>query len=446
MKRFISRELLAAIVLCAAALWFTARYVKPAPPDNFVITTSSKGSAYYQLAERIKAAAAKKGVKIEVRESAASSENIKLLNNPDSGVQAGFVQGGLTNSIESPGLHSMGRLITEPVWVFYRGAEKLDNLTQLKGKRILTGPAGSGTSIPAKKLLAANGVTGENSKLISMALADYAAAFKNGAADAGFLVLGAEDNRLQELLHQPGLRIMNMTQAGAFKQRYPYLSTVTLKRGVVDFVRNVPEEDTRLVATNAALLVRDDLHSALVTVLSQAILAVQSKPALKENGEAKLFPLGVEALSGDPEFDVPDDARRVYKNGATFFQRVLPFWVATLLDRALILVLPLIGIILPLVRFVPLIYNWRMKRRILHWYRELKKLEDSLPRTAQLDVIEQREQELAHIEDGVEKITVPTHLSADFYELRYHVDFVKRRIQQLRDGQAKASGPVVPAE
>ncbi len=262
----------------------------------------------------------------------------------------------------------------------------------------------------------------------------------------GFLVLGAEDNRLQALMQQPGVRIMNMPQAGALIQRYPYLSPVTLRQGVVDFVRNVPEEDTSLVATKAALLVRDDLNSALVTVLSQAILAVQSKPALKENGDAKLFTLGVEALSDDPEFNVPDDARRVYKNGPTFFQRVLPFWVATLLDRAFIMILPLIGIILPLARVVPIIYNWRMKRRILNWYRELKNLEHSLPKTAPLDVIELREQELAHIEDGVQKISVPIHLSADFYELRNHVEFVKRRIQQLRDAQAKTGGQAVPAE
>jgi TRAP transporter TAXI family solute receptor len=446
MKRFISREYLAAIILCVAAFWFTLHFVKPAPPDHFVITTSTKTSAYYQLAQRIKEEAAKKGVKIEVRESGASSENLKLLKDPNSGVQAGFVQGGLTNSIDSPTLHSMGRLITEPVWVFYRGAEKLEYLTQLKGKRILTGPAGSGTSIPARKLLEANGVTAENATLIPMPLADYSAEFEKGTADAGFLVVGAEDGRLQALLRQPGIRIMNMAQSGALIQRYPYLSPVTLRQGVVDFVRNVPEADASLVATKAALLVSDDLHSALVTVLSQAILTVQSKPALKDTGDAKLFTLGVDALSEDPEFAVPDDARRVYKNGATFFQRVLPYWVATLVDRAFILILPLIGIILPLARLVPVIYNWRMKRRILNWYRELKNLEHSLPKAAALDVIESREHELAHIEDGVQKISVPIHLSADFYELRNHVEFVKRRIQLLRDGQAGVSGQAAPAQ
>jgi uncharacterized protein len=440
MKRIFSREILAAAVLGVVAFWVAALFVKPAPPDHFVISTSSKGSAYFQLAERIRDEAAKKGVKIEVRESGASSENLKLLEDAASGVQAGFVQGGLTNAIASPNLHSMGRLITEPVWVFYRSAEKIEYLTQLKGKRILTGPAGSGTSIPTLRLLKANGVTADNSTLISMPLADYRSAFEKGEADAGFLVLGAEDKRLEALLQQPGIRIMNMAQSGALNQRYPDLSLAVLRRGVVDFVRDVPEADTSLVATKAALLVRDDLHSALVTVLAEAVLAVQSKPALKSNGEAKLFTLGVDALSEDPEFPIPDDARRIYKSGATFFQRVLPFWVATLVDRAFVLILPLIGIILPLIKFVPIIYNWRMKRRLLHWYRELKNLENSLPKTAAPDLIHEKEHELAHIEDGVQRITVPIHLSADFYDLRNHVEFVKRRIQMLKEVQARSSG------
>ncbi len=251
---------------------------------------------------------------------------------------------------------------------------------------------------------------------------------------------------MQALLRQPGTRLMNMAQAGGLIQRYPYLDRAVLRQGVVDFAENIPDADTSLVATKAALLVRDDLHSALVTVLAQAVLTVQGKPTLKSSGESKLFALGVDALADDPEFPMPDDARRVYKNGPTFFQRVLPFWVAALVDRAFILLLPLIGIIIPLIRLVPIIYNWRMKRRILHWYRDLKNLEHSLPKKAAPDLIESREQELARIEEGVQRISVPIHLSADSYELRNHVEFVKRRIQLLRDGQAKAAAHPAAAE
>ena len=297
-------------------------------------------------------------------------------------VQAGIVQGGLSNHIDSPQLLSMGRLLTEPVWIFYRGAQNIDHITQLKGKRILIGPEGSGTSSLAKKLLEANGITPENSKLIAMELPAYPDALSNSSADAGFLVLGTDAKTVQKLLRQPDVKLMNMAQAEALIQRYPSLSAVILRQGVVDFAKNIPPADTSLVATKAMLLIRDDLHPALRTLLADAVLAVQSQPALKPTGEAKLFTLGREALSDDPEFPASDDVRRIYKSGPTFFQRVLPFWVATLFDRAFILLLPVVGIIFPLFRIVPGFYNWRMRQRILRWYRALKHLERDLAKNA----------------------------------------------------------------
>jgi uncharacterized protein len=439
MKRLFSRELLLALLLCAAAFWFALRYVKPAPPKSFVISAASKGTPYYELAMKFKEEIEKKdeGVTLEVRESLASFDNLRSLKDENSDVQAGIVQGGLSNGLDAPHLHSMGRLLTEPVWIFYHGPEKLDHITQLKGKRILVGPEKTGTEFLAKRLLEANGITPENSTLIAMPLPDYVDAFANGAADAGFLVLGAEARTVQRLLRQPGTSLMNMVQADALIQRFPYLSAIMLRQGVVDFAQNIPPADTALVATRAMLLVREDLHSALVTVLAQAVSAVQSKPALAQNGDAKLFALGTDALAEDPEFPLAGDARRVYKSGPTFFQRVLPFWVATLLDRAFILILPVIGLLFPLVRLVPALYNWRMRRRILYWYRELKNLENDLPKSASPELAEHKEQELDRIEEGVRGLSIPLIFAADLYNLRDHVEFVKRRIETLKHGAQK---------
>jgi uncharacterized protein len=452
MRRFFSRDFLfvfiPALALCVGAIWFTLRYVQPAPPASFVMSTSSKTSPYYMLAMRFKEEVAKKGVTIEVRESQASAENLRLLKDPNSDVQAGFVQGGLSNHIDAPNLFSMGRVIAEPVWIFYRGAQKLDHITQLKGKRILVAPDKSGTNVLALKLLGANGVSSENSKLINLPLPKYAEAFEKGEADAGFMVIGAEGAPVQALLNQPGTSLMNMAQGDALIQRYPYLTSVTLRQGVVDFAKNIPPADTALVATKAMLLLRDDLHPALITVLAQGVLAVQSQPSLKPTGESRLFALGADALAEDPEFPMIDDARRVYKSGPTFFWRVLPFWLATLLDRAFILLLPVIGIIFPLFKIVPAFYNWRMRRRILRWYPPLKALERDLDKTAAAsDFIPRREKELDRIEESVWRISVPAHLAPELYTLRDHVEFVRRRIAAMRESQqAKAKGePAVAA-
>ncbi len=163
MKRFLSREFLAvflpAVLIAVAAFWFAGRYVKPAPPKSFVLSAASKGSPYYELAARYREEIAKLGVTVDVRESQGSFDNLKGLKDPNSDVQAGIVQGGLANSLDAQNIHSMGRLLTEPVWIFYRGPDALDHITQLKGKRILIGPEGSGTGYLARKLLDANGVT-----------------------------------------------------------------------------------------------------------------------------------------------------------------------------------------------------------------------------------------------------------------------------------------------
>jgi uncharacterized protein len=447
MKRFISREFLTvflpAVLIGIAAFWFASRYVKPAPPKSFVLSAATKGSPYYELAVQYKEEIAKLDVTIEIRESQGSFENLKGLKDGGSDVQAGIVQGGLANGIDAPDLYSMGRLLTEPVWIFYRGAEKLDHITQLKGKRILIGPEGSGTSFLAHKLLDANGITAANSALISKSLPDYVDAFAKENADAGFLVLGAEAKTVQRLLRQPGTSLMTMAQADALIQRFPYLSPVMLRQGVVDFAQNIPPADTSLVATRAMLLIRKDLHPALATVLAQAVYNVQRRPTLAENGDSKLFALGADALTDDPEFPMAEDARRVYKSGPTFFQRTLPFWVAALLDRAFILILPVIGIILPLIRLVPALYNWRMRRRIFYWYRELKNLENDLPKAAGPELVAEKERELERIEEAVRRISVPIQFAADLYNLRDHVEFVKRRIELLAGH--KVQSPMHPA-
>jgi len=449
MRRFFSREFLGvfipALAIAVAAFWFAFKYVKPAPPTSFAIDTASKGSPYYELALRYRDFIAKNGVDAEVRESQGSFDNLKGLKDDGANVDAGIIQGGITSRFDSPNLLSMGRLLTEPVWVFYRGDEHLDRLTQLKGKRVLVGPDGGGTNFLAKKLLDANGITAENTTLISMQLPAYIDEFLAGRVDAGFLVLGAEAMTVQKLLRTPGVRLMNMSQADGLIQRYPFLNRIVLRQGVIDFGKNIPPEDTSLVATRAALIVRDDLHPTLIALLAQAVLAVQSQPTLTNAGEARLFSLPSDSLANDdPEFPLAPEARRVYKNGPTFLQRLLPFWLATLLDRLIVLILPLLGIILPLIRIVPFIYNWRMRRRILHWYKQLKMLESDLPKAAPAELIAEKEKALDRIEEGVYKISMPIQYSADLYNLRDHVEFVRRRVSLIKNSGA-AAGVLQPA-
>ena len=417
------------LLIVVGALWLARHLVDPAPPGTFVVSAATAGSPYHRFAERYRATFQRNGVKLEVRESGGSFANLEALSDRASGVHAGFVQGGLASSKDTPGLLSVGRVAYEPLWVFYGGGTKLERLTALKGKRILIGPAGGGTSSLALRLLAANGITAETATLINRELPDYVDMLAKGEADAGFLVLAAEARTIQRLLRTPNVRLMSFDNADAYLQRFPFLSRLALREGVVDFAANIPPADTTLIATTAAVLVREDAHRALVNLLAQALQEVHGQPAIEGGGEVPLFQRAGEfPIANDPEFPLSEEARRVYRSGAPFLQRYVPFWLATMIDRLLVSLVVLLPILIPLVRFAPQIYNWRIRRRITYWYGQLKGLETAGNGALSSEERAAKLSELDRIEAAVGNIPVPLAFSDRLYDLRLHIEGVRRRL------------------
>ena len=427
------------LALIAGAIWLALHFADPAPPRVFTISAAGAGSPYHRYAERYKATFQRNGVKLDVRESSGSLANLKALGDAASGVDAGFVQGGLASPKDHPDLVSVGRIAYEPLWVFYSGAEPLERLTELKGKRVLIGPKDSGTSGLAMRLLAANGITAETATLINRELPDYVDMLSKGEADAGFLVLAAEARTIQRLLRTPDVRLMSFGNADAYIQRFPFLSRLELRQGVVDFAANIPPAGTTLIATTAAVLARNDAHPALVNLLAQAMYEAHSQPAADTDGELALFRRAGEfPQASDPEFAMSEDARRVYRAGPPALQRYLPFWVATLFDRLLVSMVVLVPILIPLIRFAPQIYNWRMRRRISYWYGQLKWLEADAKAARTPEQRATKLAELDRIEEAVDTIPVPLGFADRLYELRQHVDLTRRRL-------AAGLAPAAPA-
>jgi TRAP-type uncharacterized transport system substrate-binding protein len=424
-----------AVVL--AAFWFAAQYIAPAPPKTLVLAAATKGSPYYEAAQRYSSVLAANGIRLEVLETQGSMENLKLIRDGTSPVAAAFVQGGIASAKDTPDVRSLGRVFYEPIWVFYQGDTKLERLTELVGKRVLIGPEGSATAVLAQRLLAASGVTRETATLINMALPDYVEAFETGSADAGFLVLAPEARTIRRLLNGGKARLMNLAQADAYVQRFPFLTRLELKQGVVDFARNIPPSDTFMLATTAALVVRRELHPALANLLTQAVISVHGQPVLNANGEADILQrAGVFPISEDQEFPLSGDAARVYRSGPPFLQRYLPFWLATLVDRLVILVLPVVGILIPALRFAPVLYTWRVRRRIVYWYSELKRVEARVGEGSKSTEVAAAMDEIDRIERAVNRLPVPLGFANQLYDLREHIDVVRRRLAGMRAATA----------
>ena len=260
---------LVAIVCLAGAVWFVMEYFNPAPPSTITIATGPKGGSYEFFAQQYREKLARSHVKLNIRITDGTSENIRLLEDPTSGVQVGFVVGGASNSHEAPGLLSLGRVNYQIFWLFYRGTETLDHLTQLKGKRIGVGPEG----IVTTRVLDAAGVNSQSATLLPFTGSAAVDALLDGRLDAIFLALAPESPIIQPLVRDPNVQLMSVSQTDALTRIFPYLVRLVLPQGVFDLEHNIPPNDVNLIGTTNAVVVREDLHPAIIDLLAKTLVA-----------------------------------------------------------------------------------------------------------------------------------------------------------------------------
>jgi hypothetical protein len=326
-------------------------------------------------------------------------------------------------------LRSLGSVAYEPVWVFYRSAGRIDKLTMLDGQRIAVGEDGSGIRGLALRLLEANEISPTGKNLLPIAGLDAAEALQQSRIDAAFIVAAPEAAVVQVLLRSPGIRLMSFIQADGYVRRFPSLSRIVLPRGTVDLVRDTPPRDTVLLATTANVVVRDDLHPALGSLLMQAMAEVNGKSGFfQRSGEFPAYK--------DRRFEISDEAERYFKSGPPFLQRYLPFWVAVLVERLFVLILPVIVLLFPLLRVAPSIYSWRVRSRIFRCYGDLKFLENELRESYDATRHADYLVRLDRIEDDAYTRNIPLAFSDLLYTLREHINLVRDKLRRLQAGHA----------
>jgi TRAP-type uncharacterized transport system substrate-binding protein len=362
---------LAALALVIGAAWLVLEYLVPSPPFRVTIATGRKGTTFDYFGERYRARFARAGIELNVRETAGALENFKLLQDRNSDVQIAFSTGGISNSTQAPDLRSMGLIFNVPFWFFYPSSQSLDSLTQLKGKRIAVGPEGSGARYVAERVLSRANIDSKTATLLPLAGDAAVEALTKGAADAALLVGGSDAPSVESLLNNPSVRLMNFSSADAFMRFFPDLVRLVLPKGVVQFDPPNPPDDITLVGTTAKVLIRDDLHPAIVQLLAQTLKEEHSGPGLfQRSGE---FP-----SINDPEYAVSSVAIEYYRNGPSLLPRYLPLWMTTYVQRIIAFLVATLAIFFPVFGFAPRMYGWFIRQRFRQLYQRLRVIENSL--------------------------------------------------------------------
>jgi TRAP-type uncharacterized transport system substrate-binding protein len=415
----ISAVLLIVSVLALAVFWF----FHSAPPRTIYITSGPEGSAFQKSAEKYRAILARDGVKLKILSSAGSLENLKRLGNPAFRVDIGFVQGGITNGVDTDDLVSLGSVAYEPLMVFYRSPTPLNLLSDLGGKRLAIGSVGSGTRSLSLALLAVNGIEpGGPTTLMDLDAGDATKGLIASNVDAVFLTSdSASTDNMRDLLHTSNVRLFDFTQADGYARRIHYLNKVVLPQGAIDFGKNIPEHDVNLVAPTVELIARTKLHPALVDLLIEAAREVHGNATLlQRRGE---FPAPQEI-----DFRLSDEARRYYATGKSFLYRSLPFWLASRVNRILVVFVPMLFVLIPGLRLIPSLYQWQMRLRIYRFYRALMSIEKGAFASTAPQNREELLTRLAHIEKTVNKLKIPASFADQFYVLRQNVIFVRNKL------------------
>jgi TRAP transporter TAXI family solute receptor len=399
------------------------QFADPAPPRRITIATGLKEGAYYSFGSEYAKLLAQDGVVLNVRETSGSLENLQLVSNPDSGIDIAFIQGGVSLSKPTDNLLCLASLYYEPLWVFYRAGLPVRYISDLRGMRLAVGREGSGTRQLSVQLLALNGVTAENSRFLPMAADESTELLTNGEVDALFVVVSHRAEAIQRLLTTPGIELLDFRRGDAYTKRFRYLSLLVIPEGVIDFVKNIPAQDIHILAPTTQLVVRNNFHPALTDIILTAAEEIHGQGGLFEKRNEFPAPKFL-------DFPLSSDADGFYKSGPPFLRRFLPFWLANFLIRMKIMLLPLLALFIPLVKLLPPFYRWRVRSRIFRWYDQLAKLDQELLADGSDRRLGELVARLNWIEGQVTRISVPLGYSKDLYDMRVHIDLLRRKLAE----------------
>jgi len=410
------------VLIAALAVVVAVKAARFAPPKTIHFAAGPDGSSYRNQAEKYQKILAREGVKVEILQTRGALDNLEKLANPAVKVDVGFVQGGLTEGRDLPHLVSLGSVYPQPLMVYVRSAEPVEMLSQLKGKRLAVGPEGTGARVLSLKLLKANEIDGPPTVLVNLTGDEAVKELTAGTIDAAFLMGDSVTAAVQRTLRGiPEIQLATFRQAEGYLRKFRFLSKLTLPEGAMDLAKNYPPRTLTLIGPTVELVARDDIHPALSDLLIRAAREIHGSPGLYRTAGEYPAPLA-------RDFPISADAERYYKSGEQFLYKRLPFWLASLVDRLLVVVLPLFVVIVPATRLAPAIYRWRIRSRIYRWYGALMAIEREMRNVHTPEQKERVHTRLDEISRAVTELRTPPSFADQLYVLRDHVAAVRRRL------------------
>ncbi|MBR1646017.1 MAG: TAXI family TRAP transporter solute-binding subunit [Selenomonadaceae bacterium] len=269
-----------ATALCAVALAVgVAGCGGNGEKEQFInIATGGTAGTYYPIGGAIAEILNKNGMNASAQSTGASVANINMLK--DKQVELAIVQNDITyyavngkEMFEEGGkienLSGIASLYPETCQFIVMDAAGIKNISDLKGKRVAVGAAGSGAEANARQILEAYGITYDDIDEQFLSFAEGAYALKDGTVDAAFLTAGYPTASVQDISSQNKIRILPIDDEHAkmLAEKYPFYTKTTVPAGTYQGF----DEDVTSVSVMAILVANDKIDAALGEKVTKAI-------------------------------------------------------------------------------------------------------------------------------------------------------------------------------
>ena len=396
----------------------------PAPPKFIRIAAGNEYSSSFVTANRIKNEIEKNGIKVEVVKTAGNLDNVALLEQPESKVSLAIIQSGTFKQANHPKLESLANLYLTPLLVIYRKdsfQKKPEFIRDFIDQRISIGPAQENASLLFHEVTKFSSAQKKFSSNLEQSwdLVKSLDALQKKELDAVFFVERPdEEEEILEALKNPNFGLFNLTKAFAYPSRIKTSKVVEIPRATFSLQYDLPPTDIKTIGVSAELVAQKGINPAITGLILDIISRTESPRSILQ--KEKEYPNDREL-----SFEQNEDSERYFRNGLSFLNKYLPFWVAVWGDRLIKTLIPILAILIPVVNFYPQIVQFRTKHKLQTIYKELHQIEHDVEMHHDKNKLKER---LIAVEMKATQLHIPDLDTKSIFDLRENIRFVKDQL------------------
>ncbi len=329
-----------------------------------------------------------------------------------------FVQGGTENSK----VLALANIMLEPIWIFYKG-DTLNNLKDLKGKRIAICEKGSGILPVTLELLNLVGIHGFNSQFYHLPSQKAYEYIRDNKIDAMFYISSADSPLLSDLIDTKDIKLMNFSDSSAYRQffihRDKYFEIVHIYKHAYDIKKQIPQEDYKLLAKNTLLATNNNTSDKMVRLMMKVAYKIHHKAGVFHNEND--FPnASMLKIKQHP-------ASKFYFSNPSnnYYEENFNFWIAQSLTKLqnyiYKFIIPFIVLFAFFIEVIIPTFHLYSQRKINRWYKMVNKIDTQII-TLDLFEAKQKRETLKKILTEIRATDdIPSAHMADFYSLQNQI-------------------------